>query len=304
MRVVQFVADGEVGVGVEVDGVVHATRYRDTRSLIEDGQRGLDALTEALSAPPIKFERLLAPITNPPKMFGSGVNYRSHGDEEPGFVFPDEVPWDFIKLSSAIIGSNEPIVVPPADDVIQRKPGGGAKFSEFGFAVDYEAELGVVIGRRAKNVRAEDALDYIWGFTIVNDVGARSVQFHNAQKDLAKNFDTFCPMGPCIVTRDELPDFGQILLECLVNDELRQSVYIKEQMVGPLESIEWISSIITLEPGDVLITGTPAGCGTFMNPPKFLEPGDVVECRASGIGTLVNRVVAGTARTRPKPSSE
>jgi 2-keto-4-pentenoate hydratase/2-oxohepta-3-ene-1,7-dioic acid hydratase in catechol pathway len=301
MRVVQFIEKGEVGVGVEVDGAVKRTPYRDTRSLIEDGQRGLDALKMAsISGEIVNIERLLAPITNPGKMFGSGVNYRSHGDEEPGFVFPDEVPWDFIKLSSAIIGSNESIVIPPTDDVIRRQPGGAAKFSEFGFAVDYEAELGVVIGRRAKNVKAEDAHDYIWGFTIVNDVGARSVQFHNAQKDLAKNFDTFCPMGPRIVTLDELPDYGQILLECLVNGEMRQSVYIKEQIVGPMESIEWISSIITLEPGDVLITGTPAGCGTFMTPPKFLEPGDVVECRASGIGTLVNRVVAGSTRTRPK----
>lgn len=301
MRVVQFLESGEIGVGVEVNGAVFPVDYRDTRSLIEDGQRGLDAIERAPSrAEPATYERLLAPITNPRKMFGSGVNYRSHGDEEPGFVFPDEVPWDFIKLSSSIIGSGEAIVIPPTDDVIIRRPGGVAKLSEFGFAVDYEVELGVVIGRRAKNVKAEDALDYIWGYTIINDVGARSVQFHNAQKDLAKNFDTFCPMGPCIVTREELPEFGQILIECSVNGELRQSAYMKEQIVPPWESIEWISSVITLEPGDVLSTGTPAGCGTFMNPPKFLEPGDVVECRASGIGTLVNPVVAGTARTRPK----
>jgi 2-keto-4-pentenoate hydratase/2-oxohepta-3-ene-1,7-dioic acid hydratase in catechol pathway len=233
-------------------------------------------------------------------MFGSGVNYRSHGDEEPGFVFPDEVPWDFIKVSSAIIGSGEAIVIPPANDVIKRRPGDAPKFSEFGFAVDYEVELGVVIGRKAKNVAAKDALDYIWGYTIINDVGARSVQFYNSQKDLAKNFDTFCPMGPCIVTRDELPDFGQILIECLVNGEMRQSVYMKEQIVSPWESIEWISSIITLEPGDVLSTGTPAGCGTFMTPPKFLQPGDLVECRASGIGELINPVVAGTTYTRSK----
>jgi 2-keto-4-pentenoate hydratase/2-oxohepta-3-ene-1,7-dioic acid hydratase in catechol pathway len=303
MRVVQFVENGEVGVGVEVGDAVFRTPYRDTRSLIEDGQRGLEALEAAASAAqPVKYDRLLAPITNPGKMFGSGVNYRSHGDEEPGFVFPKEVPWDFIKVSSAIIGSGEAIVIPPSDDVIKRLPGGEAKFSEYGFAVDYEVELGVIIGRKAKNVAAEDALDYVWGYTIINDVGARSVQFYNSQKDLAKNFDTFCPLGPCIVTRDELPDFGKIQIESFVNDELRQSVFMKEQIVGPLESIEWISSIITLDPGDVLSTGTPAGCGTFRNPPKFLEPGDVVECRASGIGTLVNSVVAGTIRTRPRSS--
>ena len=300
MRVVQFVASGEKAVGVDVDGAVFRTAYRDTRTLVEDGERGLAALAAATDGEPVEYERILAPITNPGKMFGSGVNYRSHGQEEPGFTFPDEIVWDFIKVSSSIVGPGEAIVIPPADDVIKRLPGGPAKFSEFGFAVDYEVEFGVVIGRRAKNVKAEDALDYIWGYTIINDVGARSVQFHNGQRDLAKNFDTFCPMGPCIVTRDELPDFSQILIECFVNGEKRQSAFVEEQIAGPLESIEWISCVITLEPGDVLSTGTPAGCGTFMTPPRFLQPGDVVRCTASGIGEITNPVVAGAARTRPQ----
>jgi 2-keto-4-pentenoate hydratase/2-oxohepta-3-ene-1,7-dioic acid hydratase in catechol pathway len=300
MRVVQYEAGGKLGCGVERDGDVYPTGYPDTLSLIRDGDRGLErAAAAADAADPVAVERIRAPLTNPGKIFGSGVNYASHGDEEPGFVFPDEVVWDFIKLASAIVGPDDPIVIPPADDVIRRLPGGPAQFSEHGFAVDYEVELGVVLGARAKNVPRERALDHVFGYTVFNDVGARSVQFHNGQRDLAKNFDTFCPMGPCIVTKDELPDWKAIRIESRVNGELRQSALVGEQLGPPPVAIEWLSSVITLEPGDCLMTGTPAGCGTFMDPPRFLQPGDVVTVSASGIGELTNPVVAGTARTLP-----
>jgi len=128
-------------------------------------------------------------------------------------------------------------------------------------------------------------------------VGARSVQFYFNQRDLAKNFDTFCPMGPCIVTADELADITQMRVEAHVNGELRQSALISDQIALPEVSIEWISSVITLRPGDILSTGTPAGCGTFMDPPNFIEPGDLVRCSATGIGYIENPVVQGTART-------
>jgi 2-keto-4-pentenoate hydratase/2-oxohepta-3-ene-1,7-dioic acid hydratase in catechol pathway len=300
MRIVQYRLGETVGCGVEVDGEVYATGYPDTLSLVRDGDRGLET---AAAAPergdPVVPDRRLAPLTNPGKIFGSGVNYASHGDEEPGYVFPDEVVWDFIKLASAIVGPDEPIVIPPADDVIRRDAGSAAQFAEHGFAVDYEVELGVVLGRRAKNVRRDDALAYVFGYTVFNDVGARSVQFHNGQRDLGKNFDTFCPMGPCIVTKDELPDWASIRIESRVNGELRQSALAGEQIGPPPVGIEWLSSIITLEPGDCLMTGTPAGCGTFLDPPAFLQPGDVVTVSASGIGELTNPVVAGEARTYP-----
>jgi 2-keto-4-pentenoate hydratase/2-oxohepta-3-ene-1,7-dioic acid hydratase in catechol pathway len=299
MRIVQYVSGGQTGCGVSVGEEVFATGYDDTVALIRDGDRGLQAAEAATSGDPVAVERLLAPITNPGKIFGSGVNYASHGDEDPDYVFPDEVVWDFIKLASSIVGPGDPIVIPPTDDVIIRQPGSAAQFSEYGFAVDWEVEFGVVLGKRAKNVPREDALDYIFGYTIFNDVGARSVQFHNGQRDLAKNFDTFCPTGPCIVTKDELPDWEAIRIESFVNGERKQSTLVGEQIGPPPVGIEWISSIITLEPGDCLSTGTPAGCGTFMKPPQFLVPGDVVTCTASGIGELTNPVVAGTARTRP-----
>jgi 2-keto-4-pentenoate hydratase/2-oxohepta-3-ene-1,7-dioic acid hydratase in catechol pathway len=303
MRIVQYSSGGRQGCGVEAGGDVFSTGYESTMALILDGDRGLE---RAAAAPeqgdPVSVDRILAPLADPHpgKIFGSGVNYRSHGDEEPGYVFPDEPVWDFLKLPSAIVGPGEEIVIPPADDVIVRRPGDPGPLREHGFAVDYEVELGVVIGRRAKNVRAEDALDYVFGYTVFNDVGARSVQFHNRQVDLGKNFDTFCPMGPCIVTKDELPDWGAIQIQSRVNGELRQSAFVREQIAPPPVGIEWISSIITLYPGDCLSTGTPAGCGTFMSPPRFLQPGDVVTVSASGIGELTNPVVAGTARTRPR----
>jgi 2-keto-4-pentenoate hydratase/2-oxohepta-3-ene-1,7-dioic acid hydratase in catechol pathway len=299
MRIVQYVAGNERACGVEVAGAVYPTGYPDTLALIRDGAPGLEQAHEAPErGDPVVVDRLLAPLTNPGKIFGSGVNYRSHGDEEPGFVFPDEVVWDFIKLASAIVGPGDPIVIPPVDDVIIRRPDGAAQFSEFGFAVDYEVELGVVLGTHAKNVRREDALDHVFGYTVFDDVGARSIQFHNGQRDLGKNFDTFCPMGPCIVTRDELPDWEAIRIQSHVNGELRQDALVGEQIGPPPVAIEWLSSVITLEPGDCLMTGTPAGCGTFMDPPRFLQAGDIVTVSASGIGELTNPVVQGTARTR------
>lgn len=300
MRIVQYESQGTSGCGIEVDGNVHATGYADTLTLIRDGERGLEsAAAAAEGSEPIAVDRLLAPLTNPGKIFGSGVNYASHGDEEPGFVFPDEkVIVGFIKLPSAIVGPGADIVIPPNDDVIKRMPGDTAgPLRDYGFAVDYEVELGVVIGTRAKNVRAEDALKHVFGYTVINDVGSRSVQFHNAQVDMGKNFDTFCPMGPCIVTRDDLPDWASIRIQSFVNGELRQDARAGEQLGPPPAAIEWLSSVITLDPGDVLSTGTPAGCGTFMSPPAFLQPGDTVTVSASGIGELTNPVVQGTSRT-------
>jgi 2-keto-4-pentenoate hydratase/2-oxohepta-3-ene-1,7-dioic acid hydratase in catechol pathway len=300
MRIVQYRSGDTVGCGVQSNGEVFPTGYDDTLALIRDADRGLEAAAAAPDrSDPVSVDRILAPLTNPPKILGSGVNYRSHGDEEPGFVFPDEVVWDFIKLATAIVGPGDEIVIPPADDVIVRLPGGAARFSEHGFAVDWEVEFGVVIGARAKNVPRATALDHVFGYTVFNDVGSRSVQFHNGQRDLGKNFDTFCPMGPCIVTKDELPDWQAVRIQSHVNGELLQDALVGEQIGPPPVAIEWLSSIITLEPGDCLMTGTPAGCGTFMDPPRFLQPGDEVTVSASGIGELTNPVVQGVARTLP-----
>jgi 2,4-didehydro-3-deoxy-L-rhamnonate hydrolase len=302
MRLVQFLNGDQLGVGVLRDDEVVYAGYPDMLAFIQDGERAMDrARTAIASGRPVRYDKLTAPITNAGKIFGSGPNYLAHGKEDPDWVPADEPQWDFIKLSSSVTGPYDDIVIPPADDVIIRGPGSPAKFAaEWGFAVDYEVELGVVIGRTAKHVRREDAEAHIFGYTIIDDVGARSVQFHFGQRDLAKNFDTFGPMGPCIVTRDELPDIRGMRIEAFVNGERRQSELIADQLNLPDVAIEWISSIIRLDPGDVLSTGTPAGCGTFMDPPRFLQPGDVVRCTAEGIGFIENRVVLGTERTRPR----
>ena len=299
MRLVQYTARGTQGSGVQVGDDVFPTGYPTTLALIEDGDRGLESAQRATVGEPVSVDRIIFPI-RPGKIFGSGVNYKAHGEEAAKFVPPTEPRFDFFKLSSAIIGPGDPIVIPPADDVILRGPGSDLRFAEYGFAVDYEVELGVVIGKRAKNIRAENGWDYIFGYTVINDVSARSVQMNNAQADLGKSFDTFCPMGPCIVTKDELPDVLSVRIQSHVNGEPRQDAVISDQLFPPPAAIEWLSSIITLDPGDVLSTGTPAGIGTFREPPAFLQPGDTVTVSATGIGEVTNPVVAGTARSRPK----
>ncbi len=302
MRLVQYDNGGQLGVGVETGEQVFYTGYADMLSLIRDGQRALDRANEAAQAGgrPVRFDKLAAPITGPGKIFGSGPNYLGHGREDPDWVPANEPQWDFIKLASSITGPYDDIVIPPADDVILRGPGSSARFAtEHGFAVDWEVELAVVLGATAKNVRREDAGDYIFGYTILNDVSARSVQFEFNQRDLGKNFDTFAPMGPCIVTKDEIDDLRNVRLESFVNGDRKQSDLVADQLNLPDVAIEWLSSIIRLDPGDVLSTGTPAGVGTFADPVQFLQVGDVVRCTASTIGHIENRVVPGTHRTNP-----
>ncbi len=288
MRLCTYQRGETVGVGVQLDGQIYPTTYTDMLALIRDGEAGLNAARQATNTTPIPIDRLLAPIPRPGTIFGSGVNYRSHGDEEPGYVFPDEPQIDFIKTPNAVIGPGDDIVIPPHDRVIVRPDG---------YKVDYEVEFGVVIGRRARNVNQSDALDYVFGYTVFNDVGSRGVQFPKRpgmgrQADLGKNFDTFMPMGPVIVTPDDIPDLAQAHIRAWVNGELRQDAYLAEQLFPVPVMIEWISSIITMEPGDCISTGTPAGCGTFRHPPVFLQPGDVVKVAEDTIGELENRVVA------------
>jgi 2,4-diketo-3-deoxy-L-fuconate hydrolase len=294
MRLCTVERRGETAVGIERDGQVFPTGYLEMLALIRDGDAGIARAQEhAENAEPITVDRYLAPMPRPGTIFGSGINYKTHGDEEPAVAYPTEPRIDFIKTPNAVIGPNAEIVIPPHDQVIKR-PGG--------FNVDYEVELGVIIGATAKNVSRKDALDYVFGYTVFNDVGSRAVQFgvdpfagerNWYQADLGKNFDTFMPMGPVIVTKDEIPDLRKARLRAWVNDELRQDSSVGLQIFPVPVVIEWISSIITLEPGDCISTGTPGGIGTFMNPPQFLKSGDVVTVAEDTIGYLTNRVIAG-----------
>jgi 2-keto-4-pentenoate hydratase/2-oxohepta-3-ene-1,7-dioic acid hydratase in catechol pathway len=280
-------------LGIERGGRVYATGYADMLTLIRDGEAGLARAADAAQGEPVAIDRLLAPIPRPGTIFGSGVNYKAHADEAPGEHYPTEPRIDFIKLPSAVVGPGAPIVIPPHDRVIKRPQG---------FQVDYEVEFGVVIGRTCKGATREHALDYVFGYTLVHDVGSRAVQFgvdHHAggknwlQADLGKNFDTFAPMGPVIVTKDEIPDLSRARIRCWVNGELRQDATLAQQIFPIPVVIEWISSIITLQPGDMLSTGTPGGIGHFMEPPQYLKPGDVVKIAEDTIGELENPVLAG-----------
>jgi 2-keto-4-pentenoate hydratase/2-oxohepta-3-ene-1,7-dioic acid hydratase in catechol pathway len=219
--------------------------------------------------------KVLAPIPRPGKILCSGINYRAHMEENPGAKLPTE-PFFFSKLPSAVIGPGEPIVHPR-----QTKQ------------LDYEVEFAVVMGRTIKNMREEEVMSCIAGYTILHDVSARDVQFKDNQITLGKNFDTFCPLGPCIVTTDELPDPGNVRLRSLVNGKRMQDGSTSDWVFPLPVLLNRLSQIMTLEAGDVVSTGTPAGVGVFRRPQVFLQPGDTVRLEIDGIGVLENPVIAG-----------
>lgn len=217
--------------------------------------------------------RIQAPIPRPGKIFCSGLNYRSHVEENPSATFLDD-PRFFVKVPSAVIGPGEPIRWP------------GAKFQ-----VDFEVELAVVIGATAHRLTQANAMDHVFGYTILHDVSARWIQFKDKNEDMGKNFDTFAPMGPCLVTRDEIPDPSALRLSLKVNGRTMQDGSNADWCFSLPRMLEWFSMGITLEPGDVVSTGTPAGVGFFQKPQVFLQPGDVCELEVEGIGKLINPVV-------------
>ena len=212
-----------------------------------------------------------APIIHPQKLIGIGLNYKDHVEEIKAAT-PKE-PLLFGMYGNAIIGPNQPIVIPP----MSRQ-------------VDYEAELGVVIGRRARHVSAVTAVDYVAGYTIINDVSARDLQFSDGQWLRAKSFDTFAPMGPYLVTRNSLADGDGLDIELRLNGQTMQRSNTRNLIFKVPDLISYISNVMTLEVGDVIATGTPGGVGFVRNPQVFMKPGDVVEIEIAGIGKLSNPV--------------
>ena len=276
MRLVTYAAGGETAVGVKRDGGVVPTGYSDLISLILDGERGLERAREAAErGQQVEPERLLAAVPRPGKILCSGINYRSHKEENPDAVFPDE-PFFFSKLPSAVIGPGEPIVIPRPET-----------------QTDYEVELALVIGRIARRVRERDALGYVFGYTVLNDVSARDIQFKDNQITLGKGVDTFSPIGPEVVTPDEIPDPQQVRVSSYLNGEQMQSSPTSDMIFPPARLIEFLTAIVTLDPGDVVSTGTPAGVGAFRKPPVWLKPGDEIAVEVDGIDRLTNPVVAG-----------
>jgi len=227
---------------------------------------------------------LLPPIRKPSKnIICVGKNYRAHAAEFTGSGYDSsaassedaipEAPILFSKAPSCLVGAFEDVIVPWG-------------LSE---EIDYEAELGVIIGRRGRNIPVESANDYVWGYTVINDITARDLQSRHKQWLLGKSIDTFCPMGPSIVSADEL-DAGDLELSCWVNDELRQQANTRDLIFDVPTIVAVASASMTLEPGDIIATGTPAGVGIGFDPPRFLTKGDVVKVRISGIGTIENRI--------------
>jgi 2-keto-4-pentenoate hydratase/2-oxohepta-3-ene-1,7-dioic acid hydratase in catechol pathway len=214
-----------------------------------------------------------APVPRPGKLICIGLNYRDHAAES-NMPIP-EIPVVFSKFSTAVIAPGEPVVLPPTSQ-----------------QVDYEAELAVVIGRRAKSVSATRAFDYVLGYTAFNDVTARDFQFADGQWQRGKSCDTFAPMGQTIVTTDVINDPHKLSIKLILNGKTMQDSNTDQLIFGVPELIEFLSQTITLEPGDVIATGTPSGVGFARNPQVFLQPGDEMVVDIEGIGKLGNPVVA------------
>ena len=219
---------------------------------------------------PVAALRLLAPV-RPGKIVAVGRNYREHAGEESAEV--PEAPLLFAKFPSAVVGDGATV----------------SWSSALTGQVDYEAELAVVIGRRARQVTPREALRHVLGYACLNDVSARDLQVSDGQWTRAKSLDTFCPIGPWVVTADEIGDPGALRVQCRVNRELRQDASTASLVHGVAELIAYCSRSFTLEPGDVIATGTPGGVGAFRDPPVFLADGDTVEVEIERIGILRNR---------------
>lgn len=217
--------------------------------------------------------RLIAPVPRPGKLIAIGLNYRDHAAES-NMAIPER-PVVFSKFTTSITGPNEPVVLPATSA-----------------QVDYEAELAVVIGRRAKNVPRQQALEFVLGYTIINDISARDFQFADGQWQRGKSCDTFAPMGESIVTTDEVSDPHKLSIKLRLNGQTMQDSNTDQLIFGVPELIAFLSETITLEPGDVIATGTPPGVGFARKPPVFLQDGDVMEVEIEKLGVLRNPVEA------------
>ena len=282
MKLVTYLQNGKEAVGVlSVDGsVVRPLPFADMNTLIEAPREQLLAAAEAAQdALPLSAVTLLAPIPRPRQdIICLGMNYRDHLTEAANY--------------DSAFAKERPVTVYFSKRVSQAVAPEGfiERHADLTNRLDYENELAVIIGKSAKNVKAADAADYIFGYTIVNDVSAREVQTSHKQFYFGKSLDGFTPIGPCITTADEIAFPPALTLTTRVNGELRQNSNTELLLNSIAEIIQELSSGMTLLPGTIIATGTPAGVGMGFDPPKFLKSGDVVECSSEGIGTLRNTV--------------
>lgn len=288
LRIATFVLDGQRRVGqVSSDGQqltpfeLPAQQARaGALPLIEALVAGQPLPALATASVPVASVHLEAPLPMPRRnLWCVGRNYHAHAKELQATVFkdnnadPQAWPIVFTKVPECVVGPTDTVQLP-----------GAAVSSQ----IDYEAELAVVIGTGGKNIARADAMRHVFGYTIVNDVTARDVQMRHQQWDMGKSFDTFCPMGPWIVTADEL-DGRKTRVRCWVNGELRQDGPTENMIFDIPTLIETISRGITLYPGDVIATGTPAGVGMGLSPPRYIQSGDVIRIAVDGIGEIENR---------------
>lgn len=277
MKLVSFSgADGKLRPGSMMEEgnlvVDLSTGYTDTLSVIV---AGLTAVNNpgTYTAYRLSDVRLHAPISNPPRVFAIGLNYRDHA-KESGMELP-KTPVVFFKLTTSIIGPGEPIVLPKNST----QP-------------DYEAEFAFVIGKGGFRIPASAWREHVYGYTIVNDVSARDVQFENSQWSMSKSFPTFCPLGPAIVTADEIADPHRLAIGLSIDGEVLQNSNTSELVFGIPTLIEYLSSITPLLPGDIVSTGTPPGVGLGRTPKRWLRPGESVTVTVEGLSSLTNPVVA------------
>jgi 2-keto-4-pentenoate hydratase/2-oxohepta-3-ene-1,7-dioic acid hydratase in catechol pathway len=282
LRFVTFQREGYSEPGIVQDDEIiglGGAGFPHILPLIAGGADALDRVSRWVYSPPgsERFDaadtRLLSPIPRPPKIIGIGLNYRDHAEEQKA-TLPD-VPAVFAKFHTSVIGHGQPIVLPKNST----KP-------------DYEAEFAVVIGKGGRHIPEDRWREHVFGYTIVNDVSARDFQRATSQWIMGKTFDTFCPIGPAIVTADEIEDPHTLDISLTLSGEVMQSSNTRNLIFGVPQLIAYLSSVFTLEPGDVIATGTPGGVGFVRKPPRWLRPGDECRIRVEGIGELVNPVVA------------
>jgi 2-keto-4-pentenoate hydratase/2-oxohepta-3-ene-1,7-dioic acid hydratase in catechol pathway len=276
VRLATYELDGAVGCGALSGDAITPLADASVRQVLERGP-GYWSAPEA-AGDPVALEdvRLLAPVQDPDKILCIGLNYRDHA-EETGMAAPP-APIVFAKFRNSLVGPGDPIVLPDASE-----------------AVDYEAELAVVIGRRCRGVEAVRALDYVAGAMAFNDVSARDLQMQTSQWTMGKAIDTFAPCGPALVFMDEIDDLQALHVETRVNGETVQSGTTASMIFTVAEIIAFISSVMTLEPGDIIATGTPPGVGFTRTPPILITPDDLVEVEIEGVGLLANPVVEHAA---------
>jgi 2-keto-4-pentenoate hydratase/2-oxohepta-3-ene-1,7-dioic acid hydratase in catechol pathway len=282
LRFVTIQRESYVEPGVIFDDALFGLRgagFPDVISLINGGRDALDRVARWIERPPggevldPLTARFAAPIPKPPKLICIGLNYRDHAAES-NLPIP-EVPTMFAKFPTAVTGPGHPIVLPKNSS----KP-------------DYEAEFAVVIGRGGRHIPESQWRDHVFGYTIVNDVSARDFQMATSQWMIGKTFDTFAPVGPWIVTADEIEDPHQLRISLSICGEVLQDSNTSNLIFKVPQLIAYLSSVFTLEPGDIIATGTPAGVGFARKPARWLKPGDEVRVQVEGIGELVNPVVA------------